>query len=109
MVVDYLEYINLTEDYKRELEETKFFAQHGMCLPVERFSKLTAAACFYPLLYEYLLEGISWYIDAEQYSPQEPSSEEISQEIANEQDDIYDIEMAQEMAWYNHARMMGWE
>lgn len=64
-----------------------------MSLPLERISLLTADACFDSEDYENLVEDIIFYENIDTL----------------EEEDDYNLAMQEELAWYNHARQLGWE
>ena len=104
MINTYEQYQALVKDIEREKREEEYCKQHGMSLPLERISLLTAAACFESEDYENLVEDIVFY---ENIDTLVLSDEEYFNTL--EEEDDYNLTMQEELAWYNHARQLGWE
>lgn len=106
MINTYNDYLSLVKDIEREHQEEGYCQLHGISLPPERFSLLTATACFAgEKAYNELMEDILFYENIG--SIEVPEEDYFNMIEAAEYD--YDLAMQEELAWYNHARQLGWE
>lgn len=108
MINTYNDYLSLVKDIDREHQEEGYCQLHGISLPPERFSLLTATACFAgEKAYDVLIEDIIFYENVENTSfPPKDFFEVLEDERMEEE---HNAIMQEELQYWQYARMMGWE